>query len=98
METTLDIQRKRLQLRAWRRGFKEADLILGRFADARLAGMSADEVAQFEALLDEADGDIYDWYLGRQPLPAEFDTPLFAAIKAFPVADHAADGDGPGAT
>ena len=46
---------KRLTFRAWRRGFKEADLIMGRFADTKLYSLSAEEVDEFERLLDAPD-------------------------------------------
>lgn len=95
MTETVDIKRKKLRIRAWRRGFKEADLILGRFADDRLDDMSAEDVAFFERLLDESDQDIYAWIIGREPTPAQFDTPVMDALKAFRVDQDAAFGDGP---
>ncbi len=76
------IRLKRLTYRAHHRGFKEADLLLGSFADTQLAGFSTDELTQFEALLEEQDQDIYDWYLERAPVPPEHDTPVFARLKA----------------
>jgi antitoxin CptB len=95
MTDTLDIQRKKLRIRAWRRGFKEADLILGRFADSNLALMSAEDVAAFDVLLDEADQDLYGWIIGRTETPKEFDGPVMTALKAFRVDRDAAFGDGP---
>ncbi len=79
----MDDRRKRLTLRAWRRGFREMDLILGSFADSRAASLSEDEMATFEALLEAADQDVYDWILGRAPAPAIHDSPLFAEVRAF---------------
>src|SRR5262249_44744828 len=38
MTDPLEIQRRRLRFRSWHRGTREADLILGRFADTHLAG------------------------------------------------------------
>ncbi|HEY7852140.1 MAG TPA: succinate dehydrogenase assembly factor 2 [Caulobacteraceae bacterium] len=73
---------KRARLRAWRRGFREADLILGPFADARAAAMSAVELARFERLLDESDQDIYAWIVGTAPVPREFDNALMAELRA----------------
>lgn len=52
---------KRLRMRAWRRGTKEMDLILGPFADDRLTSLSPDMIARFETLLDENDHDLYGW-------------------------------------
>jgi antitoxin CptB len=74
---------RRLRFRAWRRGFKEADLLLGLFADAHAAEMTPDELEQFEALLEEADHDIYAWTLGAAPPPARHDHALLARLQAF---------------
>ena len=35
----MDDRRKKLKFRAWRRGFREIDLILGGFAEARLVDL-----------------------------------------------------------
>ncbi len=78
-----EIRLKRLSYRAHHRGFKEADLLLGAFADAHMAELPPAELDQFETLLQEQDQDIYDWVLGRAETPAEFDTPLMARLKAF---------------
>ena len=62
---------------------QRAYLLLGAFADAHLAGLTPGELSALEALLEEQDQDIYDWYLGKSPVPPEHDTPLFALLKAF---------------
>jgi antitoxin CptB len=72
---------KRARLRAWRRGFREADLILGPFADARAASMSEAEMTSFERLLEVPDHDLYAWVLGAAPPPAKYDDPVLAALK-----------------
>ena len=86
----LDDRRKRLLFRCWHRGTRELDLILGRFADAEIADLSDDELAQLERLLEVPDPDFYAAVTGDRPLPAEDGTPLFARIKSFRVADHSA--------
>lgn len=73
---------KRLYYRSWHRGCKETDLLFGRFADAVLDGLSEQELAQYEALLDEFDADIWNWYTGKRPLPEELDTPVWHRLKA----------------
>lgn len=83
-----------LKLRAWRRGFREADLILGPFADQYVATFSPDELDAFEALLEVPDQDLYGWILEREPTPAEFDGPLMIRLKAFRDEAHKAIGDG----
>lgn len=79
----VEIRIKKLIHRANYRGFKEADLILGGFAKRYATSLTETELGQFEALLAEKDHDIYDWINGSQNLPPEFDTPLFARVKAF---------------
>jgi antitoxin CptB len=80
----MDPQRlNRIRFRAWRRGFREADLILGGFADACVPTMTEADLARFERLLEQPDHDIYDWVLGRRPPPAPFDDDLMARLRAF---------------
>lgn len=95
MTETVDIQRKKLRIRAWRRGFKEADLILGRFADQNLDSMSPDDVAAFEHLLDQPDQDIYGWIIRREEAPDAFQGPFLEALRKFRVDQDAEFGDGP---
>jgi len=68
-ENDLAIRRKRLRFRAWHRGIREVDLLLGRFADAHLGELGADELLAFEALLDVPDQDVLAWLIdmGRPP-------------------------------
>ena len=66
------IRRKRLRLRAWRRGTREMDLILGRYADAMLGQLGPQELDLFEALLAVEDPALMDWVTGRVPPPPEF--------------------------
>ena len=73
---------KRARARAWRRGFREADLILGPFADTHVPGMDGEQLSQFEALLEQNDHDVYDWVVGTTPAPAEFDNEILAALRA----------------
>jgi antitoxin CptB len=84
----LDDRRKRLLFRCWHRGTREMDLILGRFADAEIGNLSDDELTQLETLLEEADPDLYAAITGDKVLSADVIGPLFARIKAFPIADR----------
>jgi antitoxin CptB len=79
----LEERRKRLMFRAWHRGTREMDLLLGPFADAVAAGLSTDEIAIFEAWLEVPDPDIYAWIVGSAATPADYDTPLFRRLHAF---------------
>ena len=68
METP-EIRLKRLKMRSMRRGIKEMDILLSRFADARLAGLSAGDLDLYERLLDENDQDLLAWVTGREAAP-----------------------------
>jgi antitoxin CptB len=78
-----DPRLEKLRYRAWRRGFREADLVLGGFADARLATMSAGELEAFETLLDQVDHDLWSWIAGQAEAPPAFQGPLLEQIRAF---------------
>jgi antitoxin CptB len=77
-----DSRLKMLSYRAWRRGIRETDLILGPFADAHLGELSPAQLDVFEALLDQPDQDIYDWVKGA-PAPPAFEGEVLAMIRAF---------------
>jgi antitoxin CptB len=76
-------RRKRLLFRAQRRGFKEVDLIFGAYADAHLATLDEAGLDQFEALLTAPDQDVYAWLRGAQPVPSEYDNPVFAGLQGY---------------
>jgi antitoxin CptB len=82
----LDARRRRILFRAWRRGMREMDLVMGRFADARLPAMSEAELDEFERLLDAPDPSVLAWITAETPVPAEFDTPLFHELRLAPAA------------
>ena len=83
MMSDIETRRKRAIYRANYRGFKEADIMLGGFAKAHGPEFTPEEIAQFEALIAESDHSIYDWINGTVPVPAQFNTPLFARLQAF---------------
>jgi antitoxin CptB len=86
----LDDRRKRLLFRCWHRGTREMDLILGRFADAEIAGLGDGELAELERLIEVPDPDLYAALTGDAPLDPEYATALFDRIKAFRAVDHEA--------
>lgn len=79
----MDDHRRKLRFRAWRRGFREMDLIMGQFADAHIASMSADELCDFEKLLAVPDWDVYAWILGRQTVPDNHASSVLDRLIAF---------------
>jgi antitoxin CptB len=84
----LDDRRKRLLFRCWHRGTREMDLILGRFADAEISGLTDDELSRLEHLIEVPDPDLYAALTGNAPLAPEYASALFDRIKAFRPADH----------
>ena len=75
--------RRRLLFQSRHRGVKELDLILGRFAERVLADFDMAELQQFAVLLGEPDPDIYDWLVGRVPLPARLQNPVTGLLLDF---------------
>ena len=73
--SALDERRRRILFRAWRRGVREMDLIMGRFADAHLPTMNEDELAEFERLLDVPDTQALAWIIGGEPAPTRIRDP-----------------------
>jgi antitoxin CptB len=74
---------KRLHFRAWHRGTKEADLLIGGFCDARSAAWSDAEIDLFEELLEEQDVDIMAWAIGTDACPARYQGSIMEALKAL---------------
>ena len=60
---------KRLKMRSMRRGIKEMDIILSRYADLRLNGFDDAQLDRYESLLSENDQDLYQWVSGQKPAP-----------------------------
>ncbi len=76
-------RRKRLLYQSKHRGTKEADLILGGFAHAHMASLTADQFAKFEALLEESDPDLMSWIGGQQAPRAVHDNDVLQMIRDF---------------
>jgi antitoxin CptB len=79
----LDPRRRKILFRAWHRGIREMDLILGRFADLELAGLADADLDAFEQLLEAPDPALYAWISGEEPTPHEFESALLRRLRAF---------------
>lgn len=78
-----EIRIKRLRYRSWHRGCKETDVLLGNFADAKLAALPPAQLDVYELLLDEDDADIWDWITGKAaPARPEY-AALLQTLKDF---------------
>jgi antitoxin CptB len=80
---TLEPRRRRALFRAWHRGTREMDLLLGRFADSQLPTMSDSQLDDFERLMELPDGDLFAWVTGRAAIPTDDDSPILRAFLAF---------------
>lgn len=72
---------RRLRFRAWHRGTREADLMIGGFADRYAGGWTEAEMIWFETLLEEQEVDVMAWAIGSAPVPPKFDGPLMKAMQ-----------------
>ena len=83
MTADFDVRRKRAAYRAARRGTKEMDTLIGRYADAVLSHLDGDGLDRFERLLAVADPTLQAWIFGKEPIAeSEYDG-LIACIRAF---------------
>ena len=71
---------RRLKFRAWHRGTREADYMIGCFFDRHHATWSAEEIDLFERLVEEEDVEIMAWALGTAPVPAAYAGPMMDAM------------------
>jgi antitoxin CptB len=78
----LDARRRKLLFRSWHRGMREMDLILGTFADAEIGALTAEEIDQYEGLLDIPDTDFLPLITGEIPVPADIDCAVLQKILA----------------
>ena len=79
-EPSLSPRRRRLQFRAWHRGTKETDLMVGAFVARHIADFTEAELDDLEQVMELLDVDLADWLSGRRPIPAEFASPMLARM------------------
>ena len=80
--TTIDDDElKALHWRAWHRGTREADMLIGGFFDAHHSAWGAAERAQFADMLEHQDVDIMAWAIGTAAPPARFQGPMMEALQ-----------------
>jgi antitoxin CptB len=79
----LDVRRRKLLFRAWRRGVREMDLIVGRFADAFIDKLDETSLDDFEHLIEAPNAELYAWVVGDEAAPANYDTAVLRQLIAF---------------
>jgi antitoxin CptB len=77
----LDDRIKRLRFRAWHRGTKEADLLVGGFFDTHSGAWGPAEIDWFEAMIAEEDVEIMAWAIGTAPPPARYEGAMMQAMR-----------------
>ncbi len=75
-------RRQRLRFRSWHRGTREMDLLMGSFADAHIATFAPEALAQYEAILEFSDPDLYNWIIGAMTVPPEHDNEVMRLLCA----------------
>src|SRR5690606_26735637 len=80
------VRRKKLRYRAWHRGTREMDLVLGPFADAHTEAMDAVGLDRLEALMSEEDPPLLTWVMGQVVPPDHIDRDFLTEV----IADHQA--------
>jgi antitoxin CptB len=80
-DTPMNDRLRRLKFRAWHRGTREADYMIGCFFDRFHHAWDEAEITWFETLLEEEDVDILGWALGSLAVPDEYAGPLMDAFR-----------------
>jgi antitoxin CptB len=92
-----DPRLKKILYRAEHRGFREADIIIGGFAQKHLEQLSPEQLDEFEELIDQPDQDLYAWIIGREPIPEQFAGEVMDLIRSFRFFAHTTIGADKGA-
>jgi antitoxin CptB len=79
----LDVRRRKLLFRAWHRGLREVDLILGRFADTNIEQLTEADLSEFENLMNVPDSELLAWLTGEAEVPVAHDGSLFRRLREF---------------
>jgi len=80
----ISMRRKKIRYRAWHRGTREMDLVLGPFADANIESLSEPELDRLEALMDEEDPHLLKWVMGQETPPDSVDIAFLHRV----IVDH----------
>lgn len=76
-----DERRRQLRFRSWHRGTREADLLLGSFADKYLPTFDRERLERYAELLEVADPDLWDWLIGRAPVAEGVDGEIMQLLR-----------------
>ena len=79
---------KRLRFRCWHRGIKEADVLLGNFADKKMAALDDGQLDRLEVLLEEQDIDLVAWIGSVRPAPDHLDSDVMTLLRKLDYLDR----------
>jgi antitoxin CptB len=88
---------KKLKYRAEHRGFREADIIIGGFAEKHMRALTPAQLDDFERIIDQPDQDLYAWIIGKEPIPEAFAGEVMDLIRSFRFFAHTTIGADRGA-
>jgi antitoxin CptB len=83
----IETRRKRLYFRSWHRGIKEADILLGNFADKHINSLTVAQLDSYEDLILEQDVDIISWITCNSEPPERFDTDVMKMLQKLDYVD-----------
>ena len=85
---SIDARLKRIKFRAWHRGTKEMDLLLGSFVDKSLPNLTELDLDELERIIECNDIDLYSWISGREPIPTEINSAMMNELKAHSLSNN----------
>ncbi len=81
----------RARFRAWHRGTREADYMIGGFYDRYASDWTEAELIWFEALLDEDDVDVMAWAMRTAAVPEHLDGAPMQLMQKLDYVEISAD-------
>ena len=78
-----DIVRKRLIYKSANRGWKETDLLLGKFTKKHIYEMDHDQLNMLDLILNEPDADIFSWINRKKPVPDKYNNKVMTLLQDF---------------
>lgn len=79
---SIEEYRRKLKFRAWHRGTREMDLLLGSFADQHIESFHETQLEEFEKLLENPDPDLYDWVSGQKKVDGREESSVMTLLLA----------------
>ncbi len=78
-----NIFKKKLLYKSANRGWKETDILLGNFVKRNIASITEKQLIMLDALLDEPDGDIFNWITKKVTVPEKHNNEIMQMLQEF---------------